>query len=51
VYNDSGDVSIVALDCGIKVNQIRCLCKRGARVKVVPWNYPISSDGMLLQLF
>jgi len=51
VYNESGDVTIVAVDCGIKVNQIRCLCQRGAKVKVVPWNYPLSIDGLLYILF
>merc|ERR1712137_165271 len=35
----SGDVHIVALDCGMKNNIIRRLCERGARVTVVPWNY------------
>ena len=45
-YNPSGDVTIVAVDCGIKYNQIRCLCQRGATVKVVPYNYQIKSGGM-----
>ena len=45
VYNPTGDISIVALDCGIKYNQIRCLCERGARVKVVPADYAIDSNG------
>ncbi|CAL1543202.1 unnamed protein product [Lymnaea stagnalis] len=40
-YNPSGDVKIVAIDCGMKYNQIRCLCRRGAAVTVVPWDYPI----------
>eukprot|EP00105_Crassostrea_gigas_P002518 XP_011415078.1 PREDICTED: CAD protein isoform X1 [Crassostrea gigas] len=44
VYNPKGELTIVAVDCGIKYNQIRCLCQRGAKVKVVPWDYKISSD-------
>jgi len=46
VYNAGGDVTILAVDCGMKNNQIRCLCERGACVKVVPWNYPFTSAGM-----
>ena len=41
-------MTILAVDCGIKYNQIRCLCQRGAKVKVVPWDYKISSDGKLI---
>ncbi|XP_059141957.1 CAD protein-like isoform X2 [Physella acuta] len=37
-YNKEGEVKIVAIDCGLKYNQIRCLCKGGASVTVVPWN-------------
>ena len=50
-YNTKGDVKIIAVDCGIKYNQIRCLCQRGAHVKVVPWDYPFKSteyDGLFL---
>ena len=50
VYNKDGDVTIVAVDCGIKNNQIRCLCKRGARVKVVPYNYKLDPKGNKLSL-
>ena len=46
-YNPQGDVHIVAVDCGIKNNQIRCLCERGAKVTVVPWNHPLKSSGTL----
>ncbi len=48
VYNPGGDVTIVAVDCGIKNNQIRCLCERGACVKVVPWNHSLSFEGYCL---
>ncbi|KAJ8319880.1 hypothetical protein KUTeg_001467 [Tegillarca granosa] len=50
-YNESGGIKIVAVDCGIKFNQIRCLCERGACVKVVPWNHPLDSkeyDGLFI---
>ena len=46
-YNHGGDVKIVAVDCGIKYNQIRCLCERGAQVTVVPWDHPLSFEGIL----
>ena len=45
VYNPSGSLRIVAVDCGIKNNQIRCLASRGACVQVVPWNYDFTKDG------
>ena len=45
VYNPDGEIMITALDCGIKTNQIRCLCERGAAVKVVPWDYPLNMKG------
>lgn len=45
MFNPSGSVRITAVDCGIKYNQIRCLCQRGARVTVVPWDHPLDSNG------
>ncbi|CAH3149400.1 unnamed protein product [Porites evermanni] len=44
VYNANGEFKIIAVDCGIKYNQIRCLVTRGAAVKVVPWNYDFNVD-------
>nr|XP_033793389.1 CAD protein isoform X1 [Geotrypetes seraphini] len=44
VFNPSGTLRIIALDCGLKYNQIRCLCQRGAAVKVVPWNHPLDAE-------
>ncbi|XP_029635734.1 CAD protein isoform X2 [Octopus sinensis] len=44
VYNQEGNLKIVAIDCGMKYNQIRCLTQRGVSVKVVPWNYPVKPD-------
>lgn len=46
-FNPEGDVKIVAVDCGMKYNQIRCLCKRGASVTIVPWDHPLKSTGKL----
>ncbi|XP_052865551.1 CAD protein [Anopheles cruzii] len=37
-YNPTGSPRILALDFGLKLNQIRCFVGRGARVDVVPWN-------------
>ncbi|KAK2562270.1 CAD protein [Acropora cervicornis] len=34
VFNPGGELRIIAVDCGIKYNQIRCLIARGAAVKV-----------------
>ncbi|XP_051951899.1 CAD protein [Xyrauchen texanus] len=51
VFNPEGTVRITAIDCGIKYNQIRCLCQRGARVTVVPWDYPLDCnefDGLFI---
>ncbi|KAI5627787.1 CAD protein [Silurus asotus] len=44
VFNTDGKLRIVAVDCGIKHNQIRCLCARGAQVTVVPWDYPLKAE-------
>ena len=44
LYNPSGSPHIVAVDCGMKNNQIRCLAMRGAAVKVVPWDYDFNQE-------
>ena len=44
VYGEGNPVKIVCVDCGIKENIIRNLLKRGAQVKVVPWNYDYSRE-------
>lgn len=36
---------VVAIDVGMKYNQIRCFVRRGVEVKVVPWDYDFLSDG------
>ncbi|CAO2604118.1 CAD protein [Lemmus lemmus] len=51
VFNAGGAPRIFALDCGLKYNQIRCLCQLGAEVTVVPWNHELDSqkyDGLFL---
>ncbi|XP_039548605.1 CAD protein isoform X2 [Pimephales promelas] len=51
VFNPEGTVRITAIDCGIKYNQIRCLCQRGARVTVVPWDHHLDCndfDGLFI---
>uniref|UniRef100_A0A8C3IB60 Carbamoyl-phosphate synthetase 2, aspartate transcarbamylase, and dihydroorotase n=1 Tax=Chrysemys picta bellii TaxID=8478 RepID=A0A8C3IB60_CHRPI len=51
VFNPGGSVRITAVDCGLKYNQIRCLCQRGAAVTVVPWDHPLDSaefDGLFI---
>jgi len=50
VYNSSGKYSILAVDCGIKNNQIRCLANRGAKVTVVPWDYDFTEQGNVVYL-
>ena len=43
-YNATGSPRICAIDCGLKLNQIRCFVKRGARVDLVPWNHELNPD-------
>ena len=35
---------IIAIDVGMKNNQIRCLLKRNVEVLVVPWDYDFSKE-------
>eukprot|EP00842_Homolaphlyctis_polyrhiza_P004642 jgi/Hompol1/5179/HPOL_004237-RA len=35
---------VLAVDVGMKANQIRCFTNRGVEVKVVPWNYDFVTD-------
>ena len=47
----SGKYEVVLVDCGVKYNIIRCLLKRGVKVKRVPWDYDFASeecDGIFL---
>ncbi|KAJ3396538.1 hypothetical protein HDU92_002718 [Lobulomyces angularis] len=41
---DGKTLKILALDVGMKNNQIRCFLKRGVDVKVVPWDYDFLKD-------
>ncbi|KAJ1837167.1 Carbamoyl-phosphate synthase, partial [Coemansia sp. RSA 486] len=50
---DGRTVRIVAVDIGMKYNQIRCFVKRGVEMMVVPWDYDFLSladeiDGLFL---
>ncbi|CAF2131067.1 unnamed protein product [Rotaria magnacalcarata] len=45
VFNPTGNISIVCIDCGLKNNQLRILCQLGAKVTVFPWNHPVKQDG------
>jgi carbamoyl-phosphate synthase/aspartate carbamoyltransferase/dihydroorotase len=50
-YNPTGSPRICAVDCGLKLNQIRCLVGRGARVDIVPWDHKLDMneyDGLFL---
>ncbi|CAE7592891.1 URA2, partial [Symbiodinium sp. CCMP2456] len=38
------EVHIIAVDCGMKNNIIRCLVALGVRLTVVPWDYDFSQD-------
>ncbi|WVN89769.1 carbamoyl-phosphate synthase, large subunit [Cryptococcus depauperatus CBS 7841] len=37
-------IRVLAVDVGMKWNQIRCFRERGVELKVVPWNYDINSE-------
>ncbi|KAJ3572061.1 hypothetical protein NP233_g3336 [Leucocoprinus birnbaumii] len=37
-------IRIVAVDVGMKYNQVRCFVNRGVELKVVPWNYDFLSE-------
>ena len=44
LFGQGNKLKILCLDCGIKENIIRNLVKRGAEVKVVPWNYNFRNE-------
>ncbi|KJE94588.1 aspartate transcarbamylase [Capsaspora owczarzaki ATCC 30864] len=48
---DSGLLTILAVDVGLKYNQIRCFTSRGVIVRVVPWDYDICADNNYDGLF
>ncbi|KAJ3122426.1 hypothetical protein HK098_002832 [Nowakowskiella sp. JEL0407] len=41
---DGKSIRILAVDVGMKNNQIRCFVKRGVELKVVPWDYDFTVD-------
>ncbi|CAK4069159.1 unnamed protein product [Aphanomyces euteiches] len=43
-FGKGNPLKILAVDCGIKYNIIRELVKRGAEVKLVPWDHDIESE-------
>jgi len=43
-YGAGNELKILAVDCGMKNNIIRCLVDRGAEVKVVPWDHDLASE-------
>lgn len=46
-----GEKTVVLVDCGCKLNIVRCLLKRGVKVVRVPWDYDFTSiayDGVML---
>lgn len=47
----SGDKHVVLVDCGTKLNIIRCLTRRGVKVTLVPWDYDFNQldyDGLFI---
>jgi carbamoyl-phosphate synthase/aspartate carbamoyltransferase len=38
------NLRVIAVDIGMKNNQIRCFVKRGVEVKVVPWNHDFTKE-------
>lgn len=41
---DGKVLRILAIDVGMKYNQIRCFIKRGVELKVVPWDYDFTKE-------
>uniref|UniRef100_A0A915LG97 Carbamoyl phosphate synthase arginine-specific large chain n=1 Tax=Meloidogyne javanica TaxID=6303 RepID=A0A915LG97_MELJA len=49
--SDNSLFNVLAIDCGIKFNQIRCLLQRNCKVMVVPWDYEfniLDYDGLFI---
>ena len=50
-YNGGNDkLKVIAVDIGMKYNQIRCLIDRGVSVKVVPWDYDFNKEGKQIRI-
>lgn len=41
---DGSTIRILAVDVGMKYNQIRCFVNRGVELKVVPWDYDFTTE-------
>ncbi|KAG7088179.1 hypothetical protein E1B28_012198 [Marasmius oreades] len=37
-------IRVLAIDVGMKYNQIRCFIQRGVELKVIPWNYDLLAE-------
>ncbi|THH14748.1 hypothetical protein EW146_g5629 [Bondarzewia mesenterica] len=54
LHHSGRPLRVIAVDVGMKYNQIRCFTKRGVELKVVPWDYDFNSaseeafDGLFL---
>jgi carbamoyl-phosphate synthase small subunit len=51
VYGAGGSPRVALVDCGAKYNILRCLLRRGAEVRVLPWNASLEGvpyDGVFL---
>ncbi|TFK63946.1 carbamoyl-phosphate synth [Pluteus cervinus] len=44
LHHSGRTLRVVAVDVGMKYNQIRCFVDRGVEVKVVPWNYDFNQE-------
>jgi carbamoyl-phosphate synthase (ammonia) len=44
VYGKGNKTKVLAVDCGMKFNIIRQLCRRDVELTVVPWDYPFAAD-------
>ncbi|KAG5446610.1 cad protein, variant 2 [Clonorchis sinensis] len=43
IFNANGDVHVAVVDCGVKFNQIRCFCRKGAKVTLLPSSSDLST--------
>ena len=44
VFNEHGSPSVLAYDCGMKYNIIRCLVELGVRLTVVPYDFEMTRE-------
>ncbi|KAI0312366.1 carbamoyl-phosphate synth [Amylostereum chailletii] len=54
IHPSGRPLRVIAVDVGVKYNQIRCFTRRGVELKVVPWDYDFNAaseepyDGLFL---